>query len=199
MVRNIFMGETVLTFSIILDAAEAAIRRFGPEKTSVLDVARALGVSHGALYRHFDGKAQLTEAVVARWLERLGRPLAVIAAETNAAAERLRRWFDVLIASQLAKARNDPDLFAAFAASARRKGAAFAGELDRRRTHVAKIIDDGARQGAFRVIDPPRTATAILDATVRHHHPLHSSDWSEPETALEFDAVFALLLRGLAR
>lgn len=43
----------------ILDTAEEVLRRFGPAKASVLDVARALGVSHGSVYRHFPSKAAL--------------------------------------------------------------------------------------------------------------------------------------------
>jgi len=38
-----------LTAEAILDAAEEALRRFGPAKTSVVDVARALDVSHGSV------------------------------------------------------------------------------------------------------------------------------------------------------
>ena len=34
-------------------AAEEVLRRYGPPKATVVDVARALGVSHGSVYRHF--------------------------------------------------------------------------------------------------------------------------------------------------
>ncbi|PNG24835.1 TetR/AcrR family transcriptional regulator [Methylocella silvestris] len=193
------MNEKPLTPDAILDATEAALRRFGPTKTSVTDVARALNVSHGALYRHFDGKAELIDAVVARWLERLGGPLAVIAAESGPAPERLRRWFDVLIASQTAKAQNDSDLFQAYAGLSRANRSIVAAEMERRATHIAKILDDGAKQGAFAAIDPGGAARAILHATVQFHHPLHADEWLRTEESLNFDAVFRLVLRGLTR
>ena len=41
------MIEAALTPDRILDAAEEALTRYGPAKTTVVDVARALGVSHG--------------------------------------------------------------------------------------------------------------------------------------------------------
>ena len=44
------------------------LRRFGPAKTTVVDVARALDVSHGSVYRHFPSKAALRDAVTERWL-----------------------------------------------------------------------------------------------------------------------------------
>ena len=46
------------------------LRRYGPAKTKVVDVARALGVSHGSVYRHFASKAALRDAVAERWLAR---------------------------------------------------------------------------------------------------------------------------------
>ena len=41
-----------LTRDRIVATAEDVVRRFGPEKATVVDVARALGVSHAAVYRH---------------------------------------------------------------------------------------------------------------------------------------------------
>jgi hypothetical protein len=38
------VGDAVLTPERILQGAEDVLRRFGPEKATVLDVARALGV-----------------------------------------------------------------------------------------------------------------------------------------------------------
>jgi AcrR family transcriptional regulator len=60
--------ETPLTLDRIVSAAEDVLRRFGPDKATVVDVARALGVSHAAVYRHVATKAQLRELVVGRWV-----------------------------------------------------------------------------------------------------------------------------------
>ena len=43
----------------ILAATEDVLRRYGPSKATVLDVARALGVSHASVYRHFPSKTAL--------------------------------------------------------------------------------------------------------------------------------------------
>jgi AcrR family transcriptional regulator len=55
-----------LTPETILDAAEEVLRRYGPAKASVVDVPRALDVSHGSVYRHFASKAALRDAVTER-------------------------------------------------------------------------------------------------------------------------------------
>src|SRR5579859_2093653 len=66
------MNETVvLTPERILEVTEDVLRRFGLAKATVVDVARALDVSHGSVYRHFPSKASLREAVAKRWLERV--------------------------------------------------------------------------------------------------------------------------------
>src|SRR5438874_13424418 len=108
------MAETALTPDQILAAAERVFRRFGPGKSSVVDVARALGVSHGSVYRHFASKAALRDAVAERWLARVSAPLAEIASDDSPAVERLRRWLDALIALKRSKVRDDPELFATY-------------------------------------------------------------------------------------
>jgi TetR/AcrR family acrAB operon transcriptional repressor len=50
----------------ILDAAEAVFRESGVARTSLHDVAVAAGVTRGAIYWHFEDKAQLFEAMMDR-------------------------------------------------------------------------------------------------------------------------------------
>jgi AcrR family transcriptional regulator len=60
------MSDGPLTAEQILEASEDVLRRFGPAKATVVDVARELGVSHGSVYRHFPSKAALRDAVAER-------------------------------------------------------------------------------------------------------------------------------------
>ena len=108
------MADGPLTPERILEASEDVLRRYGPAKATVVDVARELGVSHGSVYRHFPSKAALRDAVAERWLAAVSEPLAEIANEDGAAAERLRRWLDLLVSSKQDRARDDPELFATY-------------------------------------------------------------------------------------
>src|SRR5690242_4056558 len=63
------LADAPLTRDRIVSAAEEVLRRFGPAKATVVDVARALGVSHAAVYRHVATKAELRDLVVGRWVE----------------------------------------------------------------------------------------------------------------------------------
>jgi len=40
----------------------------------VVDVARALDVGHGTVYRHFPSEAALRDPVTERWLDRVSTP-----------------------------------------------------------------------------------------------------------------------------
>ena len=187
-----------LTPDRILDAAEETLTRFGPAKATVVDVARALGVSHGSVYRHFASKVALRDAVTERWLERVAVPLAKIVAEDGPAAERLRRWFDRLIAIKRQKAKMEPELFATYLVI-------FAESRDVVRTHVehlsaqiAAIIADGIARGEFADCDPVVTGRAVLHATARFHDPAHAKEWGDPGIDAAFDGLWALILRGLA-
>src|SRR4051794_36013352 len=84
------MNEVVvLTPERILEVTEDVLRRYGLAKATVVDVARALDVSHGSVYRHFPSKASLREAVAKRWLDRLSAPLFKIAEASGPAPARL--------------------------------------------------------------------------------------------------------------
>ncbi|UPT62106.1 MAG: TetR/AcrR family transcriptional regulator [Hyphomonadaceae bacterium JAD_PAG50586_4] len=71
----------------ILDATVDVLRRHGPAKTGVVDVARALDMSHSNVYKHFASKSALLDAVAERWLAQVMAPLSKITADKNARAE----------------------------------------------------------------------------------------------------------------
>jgi AcrR family transcriptional regulator len=109
------MNETmVLTPERILEVTEDVLRRFGLAKATVVDVARALDVSHGSVYRHFPSKASLRDAVAKRWLERVNAPLEKIAESSGPAPARLERWLRALFAAKYKRVCEDPEMFATY-------------------------------------------------------------------------------------
>jgi AcrR family transcriptional regulator len=191
------LTDSVLTRERILEAAEDALRRYGPAKANVVDVARALGVSHGSVYRHFESKAALRDAVTDRWLARIGTPLEKIAAEDGPAPDRLRRWLVKLSKAKRKKTLDDPELFATYIALAGQAREVVDRHVDHLVGQIARILADGNESGEFVVDDPDRTARAIFDATSRFHNPAFASQWSEPGLDEALASVVALLLGGL--
>jgi AcrR family transcriptional regulator len=191
------MTEAILTPERILEAAEDVLRRFGPGKATVVDVARALGVSHGSVYRHFPSKAALRDAVAEQWLGRIAEPLAAIADGEGPVTERLRRWFDALIAAKRSKALDDPELFATYQALVADAREVIAAHVTALTGQLTRIIANGVARGEFAVMDPAVAARAVFDATMRFHNPAHAGEWEEPVMAKAFEGVWTLVLAGL--
>jgi AcrR family transcriptional regulator len=192
------MTETlVLTPEQILDVTEDVLRRFGLAKATVVDVARALDVSHGSVYRHFPSKASLREAVAKRWLDRANAPLQKIAEGTGPAAARMESWLRSMIAIKHKKISDDPEMFATYLALAQEACAVVKAHRERLIDQIAHILSDGVEQGEFEVADVKATARALFEATIRYHHPAHSEEWNDPALPARIDALLALLLRGL--
>ena len=191
------MPTDTLTAEGILEATEGVLRRYGPAKATVLDVARVLGVSHGSIYRHFSSKAALRAAVTRRWLERTHVGLNVIAASTADPVSRLRHWLRALFDAKRGQALDDPELFATYTVLVKEQADVVTGHLATMIDQLARIVGDGARTGAFAVGDVEGTARAVFDATTRFHSPNHANLWPAPDVDDRFDAVVALIIDGL--
>src|SRR5215813_8369852 len=183
----------MLTEDQILDAAQEVLRRFGPDKTAVVDVARELGVSHGTIYRTYPTKAALREAVMARWLLGMAVPLARIADETGPAGERLGRWILELASVRRRRARSDPDMFALFRKLAEAGSTAVHEHEQALLGQLTRVLAHGAATADFRIGEPGTTAVAVLDAMARFHHPAHAASWEDPGTDAALEAVWHLL------
>ena len=192
------MNEAVvLTPERILEVTEDVLRRYGLAKATVVDVARALDVSHGSVYRHFPSKASLREAVAKRWLDRIDAPLLAIAEEQGPAPARLDRWLRTLFAAKRSRVLDDPEMFDTYLTLAREACAAVKCHKDTMIDQIASILTDGVKQAVFEVGDVKATARAIFDATVRFHHPAHADEWKDADLPARVDATLALVLRGL--
>ncbi|MGW6740500.1 TetR family transcriptional regulator [Streptomyces sp. NPDC055025] len=204
------MATESLTAERILEATEEVLRRYGPAKATVLDVARVLGVSHGSVYRHFRTKAALREAVTARWLSRTEVALARITdgarrAEAEPGAERvpgpgpekLRDWLLTLFDTKRHKAGDDPELFATFSVLIGESSGVVDAHLTELTRQLTRIVEEGVRAGEFVAADPAATAGAVFAATARFHDPSYAPEWRKPTIDDEFGAVCDLVLRGL--
>lgn len=187
----------MLTRDRILDTAEEVLRRYGPAKTTVVDVARALDVSHGTIYRHFPTKAALRDAVAERWLARVSAPLADIAEAEGSAEDRLQRWLRGLAETKRRKVFDDPELFATYHALAEQARGVVDAHVQELIGQLRRILEDGVREGRFRTEDPAAAAHTVFDATMRFHHPAHSSEWQSSGIDARFESVVAFVLAAL--
>jgi AcrR family transcriptional regulator len=189
--------DAPLTRDRILAAAEDVIRRFGPSKATVVDVARALGVSHTAVYKHVSSKAELRDLVVGQWVEATMPPLRAIVAQPGPAPKRLRKLIDALIAVKRRRAADDPELFAAYMTLAADAKSVVAAHIAEMVGLASQVIASGVEEGAFRTVDSVAAGRAVLIATSKFHHPAHAAEWGDPSIDAVFEDVWRLLMDGL--
>ncbi|MEU4994835.1 TetR family transcriptional regulator [Streptomyces sp. NPDC021622] len=194
------MATGTLTPERILEATEDMLRRHGAAKATVVDVARALGVSHGTVYRHFRTKAELREAVTKRWLDRTTGELTLVVEDRSVPSDvRLRHWFSALFAAKRRKAGDDPELFATYEVLLGESSSVVETHIGELVGQLEVILEEGVQRGELTspLPDLALTARAVFDATNRFHDPAYAPQWSSPEIDAAFTAVLDLVLRGL--
>ena len=139
----------------------------------------------------------MREAVAKRWLDRVSLPLEGIAEDSGPARARLERYLRTLCAAKQNKVSEDPEMFMTYMTLAREACSVVKAYKEGLVDQIAAIISDGVKEGAFDVADVKASARAIYEATIRYQHPAHAEEWKDPELAARFDALLALLLRGL--
>jgi AcrR family transcriptional regulator len=97
--------------SELVDATVRAIRRHGPG-VGMDDIAAEAGTSKTVVYRHFDDRAGLYRAVVARIESRVvGSVAGALTAEAGDGGPDLRRLIGSTVEAYLALVESDPDLY----------------------------------------------------------------------------------------
>ncbi|WP_374944126.1 TetR/AcrR family transcriptional regulator [Sphingomonas sp.] len=150
-----------------IDLALAGVNRDGFEKVRLSDVARALGVSHAALYAHFDGRGALLDAVTARWLAETETALLAICNGEGAPLERIEQWLVERYRRKRGRARTEPEVYRAFDAAAALRKPHVQEHLAATRSQLARLLADAA----LPVGTPEDQAALLLEATAAFHHP----------------------------
>ena len=80
----------------IVEAATEYFSRYGFEKTTVSDLAKAIGFSKAYIYKFFDSKQAIGEVICANRLAAIATAVDAATAGVSSATERLRRLFKAL-------------------------------------------------------------------------------------------------------
>ncbi len=181
---------------LIAIAAEH-IRRFGPDKVTVVGVAREAGMSHANVYRFFPSKAGLVEAVVVAWARSVEVLLGDIASAPDPADDKLERFLIAWAKAQRDGLDRDPAIYAAFATFWDGRRDTVMAHRARLRAFLASIIDEGVA-GPFQVKDEERAAAFVADAMQRFVHPVLVMETRDlPRSQIE--QRYAVIIRAAVR
>ena len=148
----------------ILAAATALLRKHGPAKVTVLDVAARAGMSHPNVYRHFKSKSALQEAVTEIWLNAIFIPLEKIASSSTPADRRLEKWMTTLSLLLSRLYTDDPELFLMYRLLAKGNTLFIQRYQAALREQLIGILQDSVANKIYRIRRVPSAATALWDA-----------------------------------
>ncbi|MBV7271429.1 TetR family transcriptional regulator [Clostridium sp. PL3] len=188
------LDKISLDKEIILNATEEVIRRFGPEKANISDVAKSLKVSHAALYRYYNGKADLWNAVTERWLSNLHASSKDILKEDNSADIKLFRLLEDFAEAKRRSSVNDPEMFANYLKLAQSSMDVIEKSIEDGINSIKEIIVQGITEGIFFEEFPHKAAIAVYLATSAFIHP---NSFEAVNRKQNIESVINLLIRGL--
>lgn len=155
----------------IVTTAEKLFREIGYQKTTVADIARMLRMSPANVYRFFDSKRSIYEAVASRLMGEVETAATAIAFEAEEPVGRLRRLLATIHHMNAERYTGDEKIHQMVAIAMEENWEVCTAHVERITGIIAKVIDDGAREGVFAAPDVAVAAMATASAMLRFFHP----------------------------
>jgi AcrR family transcriptional regulator len=193
------MDEKAATRDRILAAAMERIKHYGYGKTTMAEIAADCDMSPGNIYRFFEAKIDIAEAMARKHYAEEHANIAAIARRKEWPADRKLR--EVLSRKMRENFRmfEDNAKILEVAEVLSRERPLFLNELmAQERVLLKAIIEEGVASGLFAETDAEFTAEMIQSATVKFSLPQLFSKLTLPKLEREFEGVLGLLLRGLS-
>lgn len=133
----------------IVDAAEAHFSRYGYGKTTVADLAKAIGFSKAYIYKFFDSKQAIGQAICVQCLDKVLAAGEAGIAEGRTAAEKLRRFFSGIVTTSAELFFDDKLLYDIAAHSAEERWPSAIAYMERAEALLKEIILLGRETGEF--------------------------------------------------
>jgi AcrR family transcriptional regulator len=183
----------------IMATAEALFRRLGFAKTAVADIAAELHMSPANVYRFFDSKNAIVEAICRRCLSEVEEKAWSVARSKAAAAARLERLILEILAYHKENLATEHRVNEMVIAAIEHNWDTIRAHKDAVRNVVELILRDGIEAGEFEPVDPRKTADLIMRAVVCFTHPLVVGQCLEEGDDLEAQARASVrfLLRAI--
>jgi len=183
----------------IMATAEALFRRLGFAKTAVADIAAELHMSPANVYRFFDSKNAIVEAICRRCLSEVEENAWAVARSKTPATARLERLILEILAYHKENLVTEHRVNEMVVAAIEQNWDTIRAHKDAMRNVVELILRDGIEAGEFERVDPRETADLIMRSVVAFTHPLVVGQCLEEGDDLEAQARASVrfLLRAI--
>jgi len=171
---------------------------YGYQKTTVSDLAKAIGFSKAYIYKFFESKQAIGELICANCLDELEAEIRTAIGSTERPSEQLRRMFKAAVEASLRLFFEDRKLFDIAASAATERWRAVVNYEERVQAILQDILRQGRESGEFERKTPlDETASAIFLVMRPYLNPLllqHSFDYTDDAPA----QLSSLVLRSLS-
>jgi AcrR family transcriptional regulator len=182
----------------IVAAAEQHFSRYGYDKTTVSELAKAIGFSKAYIYKFFDSKQAIGEAICSKTLQAILAAVEEAVEGAPTSTEKFRRMFKALTATSVSLFFNDRKLYDIAASSAGENWPSARVYKERIRQILMDIVREGRESGEFERKTPlDETVHAIYLVIHPYANPLllqYNLDFAE-EAPVQ---LANLVLRSLA-
>jgi AcrR family transcriptional regulator len=167
-----FPDAAVPPDSRVLAIAADHLKRFGPRRITVVDIADAAGMTHANVYRYFTSKAALIDAVAGQWLKSLETLIADIADAPDPADDKLERLIQAWSQAHRDLLVENRHLFDVYCTATETSRALVRKHRGRMRQLIERVIDEGIATGKFEPRDRERAVGFVSDAVYRFINPV---------------------------
>lgn len=182
----------------IVAAATQHFSRYGYEKTTVSDLAKAIGFSKAYIYKFFESKQAIGEMICANCLRQIETEVGAAVAGTDMPPEKLRRMFKALTEASLRLFSQDRKLYEIAASAATERWQAVLAYEERIQKLLRDVLQEGRLSGDFERKTPLDEAAMAIYLVMRPYlNPLllqHSFDYNKEAPA----HLSSLVLRSLS-
>lgn len=182
----------------IVAAATEHFSRYGYEKTTVSDLAKAIGFSKAYIYKFFESKQAIGEMICANCLREIETEVSAAVAAAELPPDKLRRMFKASTEASLRLFFQDRKLYEIAASAATERWQSVLAYEERTQKLLQDVLQEGRQSGDFERKTPlDETAMAIYLVMRPYLNPLllqHSFDYTEQAPAL----LASLVLRSLS-
>ncbi|MGI6245840.1 MAG: TetR family transcriptional regulator [Pseudochelatococcus sp.] len=183
--------------SRILDSAERLFRHYGYSKTNVADIARDLGMSPANIYRFFDSKVDIHQAVCGRMLAASYEAARTISRLPLSAGERLRRHVMAQYRMTLETMVDEEKCHEMVIVAIERDWHVIEQHIDRMHAIIADLIRQGIAAGEFAPQDADIAARCFGAATVNLCHPQMVAQCRAKENRAAPEQIVEFALKAL--
>ncbi|MEN4884010.1 TetR/AcrR family transcriptional regulator [Enterobacter ludwigii] len=146
----------------IVEAAYEHFGHYGYEKTTVAELAKAIGFSKAYIYKFFDSKQAIGEVICANRLDMIMAVVNAAIADAPSASEKLRRLFRALTEAGSELFFHERKLYDIAAVAARDKWPSTERYSERLLKLIESIVVEGRKAGEFERKTPLDEATLAI-------------------------------------